>query len=384
MKKTEKSPPIKLYRTWIEIDTQKLRHNVSEFLKLVPAKTRMMAVIKSNAYGHGIIGIAKSLEKFPAFRKRGMFGVDSVVEAFALRKEGITLPILVLGYTLPIHIREAAKKDILLTVSTFQTLKEIARLNVRVAVHIKCDTGMHRQGFFENDLGRLLYELRKMPRIRVEGVYTHFAAAKDGSKTDYTRGQLAIFNRMVARVKAAYPKVLVHASASGGSLLFPEAHFDIVRIGMGAYGYWPSKEVWKSLASKINLKPVLAWKSLVSEVKRVPKGSKVGYDGTEIAKRDSTLAIVPAGYWHGYDRGFSSRGEVLIKGKRAKVMGRVSMDMIVVDVTAISGVKAGECVTIIGQDGKDAISAEEMADMLETSPYEILTRINPLIQKLYQ
>ncbi|MCX6701615.1 MAG: alanine racemase, partial [Candidatus Zambryskibacteria bacterium] len=174
---------------------------------------------------------------------------------------------------------------------------------------------------------------------------------------------------------------IVHAGASSVAFVFPEAYFDMVRIGIALYGLWPSKEVEKS--SKVKLKPILQWKTIIGEIKNVSKDSRVGYDFTEKFQKNSTIAICPIGYWHGYPRNLSSIGNVLVCGKRARILGRVSMDMIAIDISNISGVKVGSEVTLLGADGKKTISAEEVADWAGTSSYEIVTRINPLIKKFY-
>ena len=371
------------YRTWVEIDTKKLRANVSEFLKILPQKTYFMAVIKSNAYGHGIVGIADALHHFPAFHKRGWFGVDSIVEAVRLRKEKFREPILVLGYVLPKRLSEASKNNISITVSTFETLWALAKIKKKTKIHLKFDTGMYRQGFFEKDVQKVLEFLEKHPFILLEGVYTHFASAKQYPSPE-TDGQFDIFKRIVRDIKRRYPKVIVHAAATGGTLFFPKTHLDMVRIGRGMCGYYPSIQAEKAFSKKIVIKPILEWHSVISEIKVAPRGAKIGYDGTEVAKRKTLLAVVPIGYWHGFDRKLSSRGFVLVRGKRAKVIGCVSMDMIVVDVTDISHAGVGDDVVIIGKSKDVQISGEELAKLLHTTVYEILTRINPLIYKVYK
>lgn len=372
-------------RTWVEIDAVGLRSNAERFLKLIPAGTRLMAVVKSNAYGHGLVTVAKILSRIPDFRRHGWFGVDSLVEGLRLRREGIKNPILVLGYTMPARVREAARENIALTISSFEALDSVAAMRVRPAIHIKIDTGMHRQGFFAADVPRLITLLQKK-RIVPQGLYTHFASAKDPADPEYTRIQLSIFGGVNSEFeRAGFTGMIRHAAASGGTLLFSEAHLDMVRVGMGFWGYWPSEEI-KNKKSKMKntaaLHPVLTWKTIVSEVKEIPKGSLVGYDGTERVRRDTRFAVMPVGYWHGYGRGLSGKGEVLIRGRRARVLGRISMDMSVVDVTGHSRVRVGDEVVLIGKQGRDVIGAEDMAEHLGTTHYEVLTRINPLIRRV--
>lgn len=377
-------------RTWIEIDIRALRHNAGEFLKLIPKETRLMAVIKSNAYGHGLSLVAKSLLALRSFSEGGWFGVDFIVEALRLRKDGIKNEILVLGHTLPARLADAAKYDIIVSISNFESLSALAKIKNRPRFHLKLDTGMCRQGFLPEDMPRLIAFL-KQSRLKPYGVFTHFASAKDPADPVCTRRQLQFFLAMLADMeKAGYSDFIRHAAATGGTLIFPEAHLDMVRIGMGLYGYWPSDELRNSnfefqMKSEkkvsIALRPVLVWKSVVAEVKKIPKGSQVGYDGTERVSRDTMVAVIPIGYWHGYDRGLSGIGTMLVRGKRAKVLGRISMDMTVIDVTDIANARVGDEVALIGRQGKEAIFADELAAKINTTAYEFLTRINPLIKR---
>lgn len=374
-------------RTWIEIDTDALRSNVRQFCTLIGPKRKLMAVVKSNAYGHGLVGIAKHLEKIAP---RTWFGVDSLVEGLRLRKEGVKTPILVLGSTLPALYTEAFRQKILLTISTFEALEALAGLRARPEVHLKIDTGMHRQGFFPDEAKAVISRLKKN-KIVPHGMYTHFAAAKDRAYPTATLQQFARFQKAIRQFeRAGFRNLLKHAAASAGTLLFPETHLDMVRIGMALWGHWPSEEARTNVLSgrfgllKARLKPILAWKTRIAEIKKIPKGALVGYDFTERVLRPTRIAILPVGYWHGFARGLSSAGYVLVGGQRAKVLGRVSMDIVVCDVTGIPGVKVGDTVILIGRQRREEISAEEMARTLNTSPYEVLTRINPLIERIYK
>jgi len=398
----------KSVRTWIEIDKEALEHNLKELLKLIPRRTRFMAVIKSNAYGHGLVQVAKQLtkfrirnlesanrklnSKFQSLNSRLWFGVDSIVEALRLREEGIDNPILVLGSTLPNRIREAAERDIIITVSNFESLRALIGAKERPIFHIKIDTGMHRQGFFPYEVPRLIKLLKRFG-LSPQGVFTHFAAAKDIAYPTYTLEQFGKFQDVVSKFKrAGFKNLIRHAAASGGTLLFPQTHLDMVRVGMSLYGYFPSPEAKIQFDRKISLRPVLSWKTMVSEIKEIPSGSYVGYDLTERVSRHTKMAVLPVGYWHGYDRGLSSIGQVLVGGKRRRVLGRISMDMMSVDITDIPGslklqissskIKAGDEVVLIGKQGKDIIFADELALKIGTSQYEFLTRINPLIERI--
>ena len=370
-------------RTWVEIDARALRSNAEQFLTLIPPTTRLMAVIKSNAYGHGLIPVAKSLLALRSFSEGGWFGVDSITEARRLRREGIQHPILVLGHTLLSRVAEAGAGKITLTVSNFEAVEMIAKEKNAPPVHIKVDTGMHRQGFLPSEIPRLIKTL-KHHRITPTGIYTHFASAKDPADTEYTRRQFLLFQNILTEFRdAGFTSMIRHAASSGAALLFPETHLDMVRIGMGLYGYWPSQEseIMKQELGII-LKPVLTWKTIIGEIKTIPAGSSIGYDCTEQVKRRTKIAVLPIGYWHGYDRGLSGAGEVLIRGARAKILGRISMDMIVIDITDIPRVRVGDEVVLLGIQGRATLSAHDLAEKIHTTHYEVLTRINPLIRRI--
>lgn len=377
-------------RTWVEVDTGALDRNIAAFRALIANTTKLMAVVKSNAYGHGLWEFAKA-----AGDRVDWFGVDSFPEAVRLRREGIKKPILVLGYTLPTFFAEAARQDIRLTISTFESLRAFTKLNPKPKIHVKLDTGMYRQGFLPKRVPAAIRELKRLKLSgAVEGLYTHFASAKDRAYPSYTRTQLKRFGKACHAFEAnGFSGFLRHASATGGTLLYPGAHFDMVRIGIGLYGLWPSRESRVQYPDphadgrkpkSVSLDPILSWHTLVSEVKKIPAGAAVGYDCTERVLRPSTIAVLPVGYWHGFDRGLSSVGRVLVRGKRARILGRVSMDMCVVDVTGIRRVRPGDIATLIGGQGKEYISAGEVADTIGTTQYEIITRINPLIQRIYR
>lgn len=366
-------------RTWIEVDTWALRHNYNTFRKLISKKTFLMVVVKSNAYGHSLIDFSKTVERFGA----RWFGVDSIVEARTLRREGIGKPLLILGYTLPECYREAAEIKASVTISNFDALKTaIQKISPAqsLRVHIKVDTGMTRQGFFVKDTPRVLKILKQNhKKIIFEGLYTHFAAAKNPAFPDDTNDQIRRFNKAIQLVKKAGFKPIVHASATSGAIIFPKAHYDMVRVGIGVYGYWPSPEVRAAFGDTITLEPALVWKTIIGEIKNVPRGSRVGYDFTETLHKPSRLAILPVGYWHGYPRALSSIGHVVIRGKRAKVLGRISMDMIIIDISHIKNARVGDEVILLG----GAMPAEEVANLAGTINYEIITQLNPLIKRIY-
>jgi len=367
-------------RTWIEVSKADLRDNYHVFRNITKAGTKLMAIAKSNAYGHGLVDYALFMESLGI----DWFGVDSIVEARTLRENDIKKPILVLGYTLPEKITEAFSNKISLTVSSFEALKEFSKLfPAAPKIHLKIDTGMHRQGFFIKELPMVLEFIeRKMDLKMVEGVFTHFASAKDPKQPQDTLKQIDEFEKAIKILANKNVIVIKHAAATAGTINFPQSHYDMVRVGIGLYGLWPSPETFQSFNSRISLKPALVWKTIVSEVKSLPKGSKIGYDFTETLTRDSRIAVCPIGYWHGFPRALSSKGFIVIKNKTRKVLGRVSMDMISVDVTEVERIKIGDIATILGERGQSP-TADSLAELSGTTNYEIITRLNPLIKRLY-
>ena len=367
-------------RTWIEIDRKAIAKNYRAIRGILSRETKLLAVVKSNAYGHDLVPFAQEVERLGA----DFLGVDSCVEGVALRKAGVEAPILVLGFVLPALLSEAADKDISLIVSNFDALSSLRGLKKKIKVHIKVDTGMCRQGFSPEEMQRVLAELGKkeMGHVVLEGVCTHFGAAKNPSFPRSVFAQMERFEGALALVDRAGWKPVRHACATGGALLFPQFHLDMVRVGIGMYGLWPSEETKRAKGGEIILVPALSWKGIISEIKKFPKGAKVGYDFTETLSRDTRAAVIPVGYWHGYPRALSSIGSVLIRGKRARVLGRVSMDMIVVDATDIPGVKILDTATLIGSDGRDEVSADELAELSQTCNYEFVTRLNPKIRRI--
>ncbi len=337
-----------------------------------------MSVVKSNAYGHGLVDFSKEMEKLGI----DWLGVDSSLEALALRKAGIKKPILVLGYTPEENILEVIKKNISVTVSSLEYLENLLRQNFPkiIKIHLKIDTGMHRQGFLPNELPKLLKVLKKKRKnFMIEGVYTHFANAKNPEELSDTKKQFSLFKESIKIIENAGLNPIKHAAATGGSIIFPESKMDMMRIGIGLYGLWPSEKIKEKFEKKIALRPVMTWKTIISEIKKIPKGEGIGYNFTAKTSRDSKIAILPIGYWHGYNRLFSNKTKVEVRGKHAKILGTVSMDMAIIDVTDIRGVKTRDEVVLMGEN----ITADNLAKIARTVNYEIITRLNSRIKRIY-
>jgi alanine racemase len=393
-------------RTWVEIDARAAKANYTVFRKLIEEKgsgnrkgkkrgnkkVKLWAVVKSNAYGHGLFAFSEVMDRCGV----DGFCVDSLVEGVALRRIGIKKPILVLGSTLPVRYAEAARHSITISIASFDALRALARMAGAPSrsgkkipeFHLKIDTGMHRQGFYVEDVPRVIRFLKvgtpaiqRAMRSHLKSVFTHFAAATDMNHSSYTDRQYEKFKSATTLLEGAgFENLIKHASATGGTLMGSKYHFDAVRVGIGLYGLWPSKELEAQLGDKVVLRPVLSWRAVVSEVKQLKAGDYVGYDLTERVSRAITMAVLPIGYWHGFPRALSRTGEVLIRGARARVLGRVSMDMAVVACAA--GTKAGDVATIIGRDGVNVIHAEEPSAKCGTNYYEFLTRLNPLMERV--
>ncbi len=367
-------------RTWLEINYRAITNNIRTLRTLITGETMLMAVVKSNAYGHGIVASARAA----ILGGVTWLGVDEISEALVLRKEGIKVPILVLGYTLPEWYKTAAVKNISLTVSSLDVLQDISGMSFTkpLKIHIKFDTGLHRQGIMESHIQQSIRIISRasFPAV-IEGMYTHFATMEDPLREDYSRMQRDTFKQIITLFALKKITPITHAGASSALLFSKEFHFDMVRVGIATYGLWPSREI-KRWAKDTALVPALTWKTIVGEVKLVQKGARVGYDLTHELSRNSRLAIIPVGYWHGLPRALSNTGSVLIGGKKVPIVGRVSMDMTIVDVTDSPRVTIGSEVVIIGNQGAESITADEVAQKAGTINYELVTRINPLIPRI--
>jgi alanine racemase len=371
---------MKQYKTWVELNQAAIRHNYRVFRAILKPKTRLWGVVKSNAYGHDLVLFSTVLDRLGV----DGFCVDELSEGVKLRESGIKKPILILGPTLQQFLKIAAQVDLTVTVSSFAALENLAKSKIKPKFHLKIDTGMHRQGFYLKDLPLIIRKIRNSKleiRNSLTGVYTHFASAKDLNYPTYTDLQFKEFKTAVSFLrKAGFKNLTCHAAATGGTLMSPKYHLDAARIGIGLYGLWPSKEL-EMQCQQINLKPALAWYSLISEVKNIQSGQFIGYDLVERVTRVSRMAVVPIGYWHGFPRHLSGIGEILINGQRARVLGRVSMDLIVVDITGIN-CQVGDRAVIIGKAKQEEVTAAELAQKSGTTHYEVVTRINPLIKRI--
>ncbi|MFA5128615.1 MAG: alanine racemase [Patescibacteria group bacterium] len=369
-------------KTWIEISREALNYNLSQFKKLVGDSVKIMGVVKANAYGHGLTEVAGIISD-----KVNWFGVDSISEALKLRQAAIKKPILVLGYTELADLKEAVKNSVSLTVYNRETIERLGKIpihnpNLNPKIHIKIETGTSRQGVLENEILDFVKFVKQYPSIEIQGLSTHYANIEDTTDSSFAMEQLSAFTRMAEILKKEGVTPLRHTACSAATILFPETHFEMVRLGISMYGFWSSKEtkaVAKTKNLELDLKPALTWKTIVAQIKNLPSGTPIGYGLSERTGRDSKIAILPIGYYDGYDRKLGSVGNALIRGKRCKVLGRVCMNMIIVDATDLEKIELEDEVVLLGRQGREEITTEDLAGKIGTINYEVVTRINPNI-----
>ena len=360
-------------RTWAEVDLTAIEHNFMAVRNRLPRDTKLLVTVKANAYGHGAVTIAKHLEG-----KVDYFALATMDEAVQLRLSGIRTPLLVLGPVLPADYESAAKYNVTLTVSTLEEAKAISALGKKITVHFALDTGMSRIGFpCTQEAAEKIAEAAKLPGIVPEGLFSHFALA-DSKDKSYANLQGSKFRRMRQLIGVDFPLCHLQNSAAIVDL---EPEFDMVREGIILYGLNPSDEV--DLSRIGGVKPAMALRSHVSLVKKVPEGTPISYGCTYVTAKESVIATVMAGYADGVPRLLSGCGEVIIRGVKAPIVGRVCMDQFMVDVSHIPDVCAGDVVTVFGTDGKQIITADEVAAKAQTIGYELVCGIAPRVPRVY-
>lgn len=373
-------------RVWAEVDLDAISANIESIKKNIKAETKIIAVIKTDGYGHGAIPIARVLEPDDAVWG---YAAATVEEAHALREKGIKKPILILGYTFPYSYERMIEEDIRPTVfmlDVAQMLSEKAQKMGKICrIHIKVDTGMTRIGMHPDEEGiELIRKIKELPGIEIEGIFTHFATADEADKSKAYH-QMQIFQSFVAKTeqKLSFCFPMKHCSNSAGIIEMPEANMDAVRAGIIIYGLWPSKEVEED--HRIELKPALTLKSRIVYVKMVSANQEISYGGTYITARDTQVATVCIGYGDGYPRSLSNVGCILVNGQKAPILGRVCMDQFMVDVTDVKGeVCVGDIVTLIGQDEKMTISMEELGELSGRFNYELACDIGKRVPRIYK
>ncbi|TYO94949.1 alanine racemase [Desulfallas thermosapovorans] len=364
---------------WLDINIGALAHNIKQLKSIISPQTELMAVVKANAYGHGAVEVARTALASGATR----LGVARVTEGTELRQAGIEAPVLVLGYTVPEDYPAILNNSLTQTIYDLRTARELSSLasqtGKKALVHIKVDTGMGRLGFFpDNDGLRDIINIARLPHLELEGIFTHFASAdcRDKSYANKQWHSFMEFIELLTREGLEFP--LRHAANSAALLDMPETHLDMVRAGIAVYGVSPAREVD---ISKVHLQPVMAVKARVAHVKRVAAGSGISYGVTYITPSSTVVATIPAGYADGYNRLLSSKGEVLIRGQKAPVIGRICMDQFMVDAGHLPDLTPGEEVVLMGRQGNAEITADEIAEKIGTISYEVLCAMNSRVPK---
>ncbi len=369
-------------RCYAEISLEAIGHNIREVKKRLPEGVKLLGVVKANAYGHGAVPVASYLENQVDY-----FATATIEEAVELRENGISAPILILGYVSPAQYGDLVEYDITQTIDSYaQALaleKEAARQNRKAKAHLAVDTGMTRIGFqvTEHDADEAA-KIADLPHIELEGMFTHFSCADQEDKT-YCSMQMEKYDKMTALLAERGVTIpLRHICNSAGIMEFDDHRFEMVRSGIITYGIYPSEEVKKE---RLDLIPALSWKSHVIHVKEVGPGIGVSYGATYVTEKPMTrIATVSAGYADGYPRALSNQGCVLIHGKKAPIIGRICMDQMMVDVTDIPDVQVEDVVTLVGTDGDETITIEEIANPAARFDYEMLCDISSRVTRVYK
>lgn len=367
--------------TWLEIDRSALDHNLKEFRRVIGSKTKLMAVVKSNAYGHGFWEVSKFCD---ANKNVDWLAVVNLDEALLLRKNKIKKPILILSFFELAKLKKQPAiffKNVSFPVYDLKTAQELNQLasqkGIRIKIHLKIDVGTSRIGFLAKDL-LYLKTLKSFKSLYFEGLFSHFAASEENQ--NYTKKQLKIFNQIIAELKKqGIDPPFKHIACTAASLTTPASHFNAIRLGLGLYGLWPSPQTKKR--NGLTLKPALSWQTRLIQVKKIPAGAPIGYGCAYIAQRPIRLGIIPVGYWDGLDRKLSNCGQVMIKDKKCAILGRICMNLTMIDLTNLK-TKTGDKVTLLGKNKKLAITAENLAQKINTINYEVVTRINPLLPRI--
>jgi alanine racemase len=367
------------FTTYVVVDLDAIASNAQALQAHIGPDTELFGVVKDDGYGHGAIQIARVALESGATR----LAVGRVDEGVQLRRAGLTAPVLIMCYTVPPEAEAIVEHDLSATVTTLEGAQALSRraeaLGKTVTVHVKVDTGMGRYGLLPDEVLPFLEQIGRLPGLDLEGIFTHFATADRLDKT-YARRQFALFTDILSAVEAAgYHFRLRHAANSAATLDMPETHLDAVRPGIALYGLYPSAEVSRD----IPLKPALSLKSHVARVRTLPPGEGVSYGRAFVTSRPTPIALVPVGYGDGYLRILSGRAHVLIRGHRSPIAGRICMDQLMIDVSGIEGVCQDDEVVLIGRQGNEVVSVEELARLAETINYEIVTGVSRRIPRIY-
>lgn len=360
-------------QTFVEISIPDILHNIRELKKLLKGDVKFMAVVKADAYGHGAVPVSKAIEK-----KVDYLAVATLSEAIEIKNAGIKAPILILGEVHPSNARDVVKGGFIQTVYTPAFAKALsvaaAGLRKKARVHLKIDTGMGRVGVPFGKGEDTFEKISKLPNINIEGIFTHFAGAEEID--EFTSEQLKRFRSFISRIDSV--SYILHAANSAAVLYHKDSHLDMVRVGLSMYGLYPPG----GRKIGVKLKPALKFKTRVVYLKKVPAGTPLSYGSTYVTKKETSIATLPVGYADGLPRALSNRGEVLIRGRRHPIAGRVCMDMTLVD-AGNSNVRIGDEAVLIGSQGKETISADDIGKLADTISYEIICGIGKRVPRVY-
>ncbi|MDD2647084.1 MAG: alanine racemase [Patescibacteria group bacterium] len=335
--------------TSVEIKKSAIKHNLGQIKKIIGPKVRLMVIVKSNAYGHGLIEMAKLMIKSGV----NWLGVINDQEALILRQANIKQPIFILSFwdkdELPKIINKIYNCDF--PVYTLKQAKFLSRLGKKINVHLKIDTGTSRIGIKPEEAIDFIKKIKKLPNLNLRGIFTHYAASENKNQS-FTNAQTKKFTEVIKKSEEHGIKIkLKHAACSAAAIVNPPTRFNLIRVGIAGYGLWPSPDI-KNLAKKINIQPALTWKTKIIQIKELSAGISIGYDRTYKTKKKTKIAVLPIGYWDGYDRRLSGRADVLISGQRCPVRGRVCMNLTMVEISKLKDVRVGDEVVLLGRQGK--------------------------------
>lgn len=364
--------------TWVEVDLDRFSHNLRSIRECVGESCGTLLVVKADAYGHGAVEIAEAA----AIEGVSHLGVATLHEGIQLRRAGCATPIIALSPLLPAEIPEAVAHDLSPSVCDLDFANELSRAAAEsgraVRCHVEIDTGMGRTGIGVDDAEAFIAALAELPGLRLASIYTHFPDADDADLS-FSRDQVASFNALIARLEAkGLRPPRVHAANSAGTVNLPEARYDWVRVGLIAYGHMPP-----NAKSELLLRPVMSFKSRLVQVREMPAGRSISYGRTYRTKRTSRIGVVAVGYGHGYSWLLSNRGRMLVGGKRVPIVGRVTMDLTMVDVTDVPDAKVGDEVVLFGEQDGATMSLEEVARGSQTLPYEIMCTIGKRVTRIF-
>lgn len=370
--------------SWVEISKNSLRTNLNSFRSILKPNSTLTAILKSNAYGHGL----ETMTRLCIEEGVSRIGVNSIEEAQRVRELDPRIPILIMGEIQNLSERKdmLADPNFWVVFSRPETARILSHLNPAPKLHLKVDTGMGRLGTHGETLRDTLGTLRD-EKIGIDGICTHFASTEDVLEHKYSLMQIRKFEEATALAESFGFKNLVrHTCASASTMLFPDAHYEMVRVGISLYGLWPSMQTRLSLNltgnKNFQLSPILSWKTRIVHIQSHPANSYIGYGSTFQTSYPTKVAVVPIGYYEGIDRKLSSNGDMLVLGKRAKILGRICMNMTMLDVTHIPGAEVGSVVTVIGRDNGETVTADDIADKTNTINYEVTTRIGESIPRI--